>query len=272
MKTIIRSALLLILAASFAACNALYGSVNQTETADFYSEQTSEVTVPSQTADPFQSNNGDLIEKTFVDESLSPKYEIQAIWPNLSGGVVHAETFNQEINQLVQSAQDEFLNAVTTQQTQIPEGEESPVSTLAIDYDLTFAEQGLFSVQLTATQYIAISAHPFTISHTFNFDTNQGRFLALSDLFLPGSGYQDGILDILDSVLVERGFDYQPGTAKEVLQSRENWNLMPEGLRINFDEYEVAPYAAGPQYVLLPWDDLAQWLDFDGPAAVFIGP
>ncbi len=209
-----------------------------------------------------------MFERSMTDQSVSPKYEIQAVWPNLAESTAHSQLFNQAIDTMVQTAQVEFMDNVTSQP--VPEDQGTATSTLAIDYDLTYAGQGLYSVQLVATQYIAVSVHPFTTSHTLNFDANQGVFLKLSDLFLPGSGFMQAILGQVDLALVERGFDYQPGTAADVMANRENWNLFPEGLRINFDEYEVAPYAAGPQYVLIPWINLAQWLKPQGPAGIFI--
>ena len=48
------------------------------------------------------------------------------------------------------------------------------------------------------------------------------------------------------------------------------WNISPEGLQITFDEYQVAPYAAGPQSVQIPYSDVKSLARPDGPLAAYI--
>jgi len=40
-------------------------------------------------------------------------------------------------------------------------------------------------------------------------------------------------------------------------------------LGINFDAYQVGPYAAGPQYVLVPYSALKDVINPDGPVGQF---
>ncbi len=210
------------------------------------------------------------MEKTCTEENDSPKYEIQAVWPNLVGQPAQIDPFNERVDAWVDSTKSDFLLALSDG-ADVGQGQgEAPTSTLSIDYDLTAVRDRLFSVQLTVTSYIAVAAHPGTFSYSLNYDTQSGVFITLEDLFLPGSDHMGVILGYVDTALEGRGFDYQAGEAAEVMAERENWNLLSEGLRINFDEYEVAPYAAGPQFVLIPWADLGGVLDPDGPAGVFI--
>lgn len=258
--------LIVTLAGLLASCslpsrvNPPNGSSSQTPTPS--AEPTPTVTVSA----------GDQIwvEQTFAEESDSPNYEIQAVWPNLVGEPAQIVPFNERINGWVDGAKSDFMTALNAGIDEGQEQGEAPTSTLSIDYDLTAQRGRLFSTRLTVTSYIAIAAHPGTFSFSLNYDAEKGIFLTLDDLFLPGSDYLELIHSEVDSVLQGRGFDYQPGQAAMVMAERENWNLLPEGLRINFDAYEVAPYAAGPQYVLISWEDLAGAIDPEGPAAVFI--
>ncbi len=55
--------------------------------------------------------------------------------------------------------------------------------------------------------------------------------------------------------------------ATAAVQNYRNWNITPNGLMITFDEYQVAPYAAGPQTVVIPYKALGQILEPDGPLA-----
>jgi hypothetical protein len=43
------------------------------------------------------------------------------------------------------------------------------------------------------------------------------------------------------------------------------WAFQKEGLRIQFNPYEVAPYVYGAPNVLIPWDMLRQYLVADPP-------
>lgn len=113
------------------------------------------------------------------------------------------------------------------------------------------------SIYLGFDTYIAISAHPFPSAQALNFDLGQGRFLTLAALFLPEVDPLDLLLGRVEPELLARDTGYTPGVAASVMVAREHWNLLPEGLRLNFDVYEMGLYAAGPQYVLLPWDELA---------------
>ncbi|MFO7584726.1 MAG: DUF3298 domain-containing protein, partial [Anaerolineales bacterium] len=62
-----------------------------------------------------------------------------------------------------------------------------------------------------------------------------------------------GMRDVLRAIL---GFS---GGAEPLPENYRNWNLTYEGLLITFDEYQVAPYAAGMQQVLVPFDVLENY-------------
>lgn len=222
--------------------------------------------VPTQTDEPLSVQ---MIDRSYFEESDDPRYEIDGIWPNLEGPEAAVIAFNTESDRLTQEIREDFLISVNNNVGSGGSGE-APLSTLSYDYDLTYAGQNIFSIYLLFDQYIAMSAHPLSFSHTFNYDAREGEFIQLADLFLPGIDYIDTLGGVIDPILVDRGFGYEAGTAGEVMAERENWNIYPDGLRINFDVYEVAPYAAGPQYVLIPWEDLLGILDLMGPLGAFI--
>ena len=47
------------------------------------------------------------------------------------------------------------------------------------------------------------------------------------------------------------------------------WAITKKGLWITFDPYQVAAYAAGPQYVLVPYSALKDIIKPDGPIGNF---
>ncbi len=211
-----------------------------------------------------------ILERTYTDESDDPRYEVQLLWPNLTGEGWQTKSFNRAIDDILLMAVDDFLSMMD--ENYVENGDqagEPPLSTFTVNYDLAALESGLVSVQLIITQYIAVSVHPFTISHAVNYDAQAGKMLALSDLFDPEADYLTPILSAVDETLESCDFGYEAGTAADVMGERENWNLTPEGLRLNFDAYEVGPYAAGPQTVIIPCEELAEVLNPQGPARFF---
>jgi len=206
-----------------------------------------------------------LDRKIFVEVD-DPLYGVEGVWPNLEGSEVLVDAFNNEIDQFIEAVLDDFLVALNDLSNEIQGEGEQPLSFLTFNYELTYSDRHLFSFYLTFDRYISLSAHPFPFSHALNYDAKNSQILNLEDLFLPGTDPVQEISIRLDPILKGRGFGYQEGIAAEVMRQRENWNLLLDGLQINFDVYEVAPYAAGPQHVLIPWEDLVDLIDPSGPA------
>jgi hypothetical protein len=203
----------------------------------------------------------DLVDRSNFEESDDPPYVIEARWPNLAGNAAFAGPFNTGIDHRVDDGLADFMDAV-----RMPGGDEEfpGLSTLTLDYEVRLISDGLVSVYLMWDTYIALSAHAFPSSQALNYDAIQGHFLTLADRFGDEVDLQVVILERVEPELLSRDLGYTAGVAEQVLEVREHWNLLPEGLRINFDVYEVGSYAAGPQFVLIPWEDLAPYLQAEG--------
>jgi hypothetical protein len=61
----------------------------------------------------------------------------------------------------------------------------------------------------------------------------------------------------------------QSGAAAEA-KNYQSWTITKKGLGINFDAYQVGPYAAGRQYVLLPYSAIKELIKPDGPVAPLV--
>ena len=241
------------------------------------SQSLTQIAAPNEVAESEQpSLSGEIkihvVDRVVAIESESPDFMIEGTWPNLKGPEAVVKTFNQEINCLIEDVQEEFLAAVKAQGPDQEGQGRAPISSLRFDYALTNSDGRIFSFFLTFDQYVAISVHPFPFSHGLNYDVEHGEMIHLEELFLPGTNPLQRIAQHIDPILARRSFGYETGRAVEVMQQRENWNLLPEGLRINFDVYEVGPYAAGPQAVMIPWESLTDLLDPAGPTGNLITP
>lgn len=253
--------------------------VEEQPTPAVLTEQGLDETVPAEPAvDHSQPEDADSVlnitvtERTMQLESDDPLYEVQIRYPYLEGDSEAISPFNFEMDYLVEVELETFLNDVAEREVERAEGAMQAVSTLKIDYQMTYQEDGLFSVFLPISTYLAISAHPSTVSFSYNYDAVHQDFLMPRDLFSPDSDYFSVILTFVEAELSSRDFGYQQGVAEDVLLRRDNWNIMPEDLRINFDAYEVGPGALGSQQVLIPWESLTDLLDPAGPAGAMITP
>jgi hypothetical protein len=110
-----------------------------------------------------------------------------------------------------------------------------------------------------------------------NYDVKTGEGLKLADLFKSGSKYLPAISaycikdlkkqskangDILPDEMIETG-------ASPNADNFSSWTISKKGLVITFNAYDVGPYAAGPQKVLIPYSVLKDLLTPEGLLAQF---
>lgn len=114
--------------------------------------------------------------------------------------------------------------------------------------------------------YIRGAAHPAHTMDVYVYDYKADKLLSVDDLFLPGVDY----LPVLSRLSREdlrmqaqegdMGFTYNEDMVQDGTEPRkENFSLMlplRDGLMVYFSEYQVAPYAAGPQQVSIPYNKL----------------
>jgi hypothetical protein len=173
------------------------------------------------------------------------------------------EGFNRAVDGFTTYALDEFRQWISS-------GVDEPGSTIWMTHTVTYGTEDLISVLFYVDGYVMGAAHPFHYSHSMNYDTAAVRMLELEDLFRPGTDYL-GVLSqySLDDLERQGVLEWEEGALPQA-ENFQRWNITPQGLLISFDEYLVAPYAAGPQEVLIPYRVLAPVADLEGPLAPFL--
>lgn len=104
-------------------------------------------------------------------------------------------------------------------------------------------------------------AHPNSDYHTIVVDTADERRLRLDDFFQPGVDIYPILETLISPQLYDRlgeGAFFAEGVAP-FAENYEDWIPAMDGLHLYFAPYQVAPYAAGPQEVVVPWEDLAPY-------------
>lgn len=210
-----------------------------------------------------------LSERTSQETSESPEFHIEARWPYLEwGSDPRAAAFNQAAETLAADEIRAFKQGVSDLPAE-PVFQESS-SFFSMDFVPTSSENGILAVLFQITFYSAGAAHPGHYSVALNYDLRSGEEIHLEDLFEPGAGYLEALSEYCISDLTSRGvLAWEEGALPESNNYRV-WNITPDGLRITFDEYQVASYAAGPQTVLVPYSALDALLRAGGPLSDYL--
>lgn len=201
----------------------------------------------------------------FEEAGTEPPYTIKAQIPYLEGSTdQRVQDFNTYLKQLVQNEIDGFkANTVANAST-------PPIlggSSFEMQYTLLGQRGDIWSIQFTVFFFADGAAHPGHYSISVNYDLANGREVRLDELFLPTANYLQTISDICKAELSTRdiGFDGFSAGADPTPENYTRWNLSNEGfLVITFDEYQVAPYVAGPQTVTIPVSQLQDIADPNG--------
>lgn len=225
--------------------------------------------VPTATSVPI-SQQATLVSQPYIEANQDPVFTITAQIPQLFGSDdPRVAAFNQRLNDLVQKE----IAAFRREFTNAPVTEAATNSFLEISYTLISQYGDLWSFKFVFFFYNNGAAHPGDYHLTINYDLEAGRELSLGDLFLPNSNYLETISNYCVSELGKRDVGFEggfEGGARPTLENYRNWNVTPDGLMITFDTYQVAPGAAGPQTVVVPYDQLKAIIDPQGALAGFV--
>ena len=242
------------------ACNALGPRLVPTST--------SAPPAPTSTPVPLISQSVTVVSQALNETNQAPPFTITAQTPQLTGSDdPRVAAFNQRLNELVTKEVDMWRQSFL--ENTFPTVTNG--SFLEVAYTLLSQIGDVWSFKFDVHFYSDGAAHPGSYSITLNYDVGQGRELALADLFLPNSNYLEAIANYCIAELSKQpGFEgpFADG-AQPTVENYRNWNITPEGLLITFDEYQVAPYASGPQKVMVPYSELRSLVDPDGPLRPF---
>jgi hypothetical protein len=224
------------------------------------------------------TGDAELVSKQIKESNKKLMYEIAAQYPQLGGSAnPNFEKFNQAVKASITRKVSNFKKEMAPESEEEPRPEGSMGSDLSINYEVALAQDDLASIDFAISSYFMGAAHPNSFSEVINFDLKNGKQLKLSDLFKPGAKYLPAIssycINDLKKQSKEKGNMLDDSTiqngAGASAKNYESWTITRRGLGINFDPYQVGPYAAGAQYVLIPYSALKDLINPDGPIAQF---
>jgi len=216
----------------------------------------------------------DIASKSINEDSKKLRYQVDANYPLISGnGGPGVAALNREAEALARKTVVEFKKGIAEPATRASDSEIG--SDLSMSYEVRLGTPNLISICFSIGEYSAGAAHPNGYSVTLNYDIKSNRKLVLADLFAAGKPYLQSISSYSIGKLKSRQGD-QPDLewinrgAGPKLENYKSWNLTSTGLEITFDAYQVAPYAAGPQLVFIPYSELKPLIKPDGPLAILV--
>lgn len=228
--------------------------------------------------EPINLSGGvEVIAKQIKDSNKKLNYEIDAQYPQFTGGAANPnfEKFNQTVRAAVTKEVAEFKKSMAPEEGEEPPPEGSMGSDLGIGYEIALAQDDLVSVRFDVGSYYQGAAHPNSYTQVVNYDLKNGKPIKLADLFQPGAKYLQAISAFCIAELKKQSGDkglledqIKEGAAPTA-KNYQSWTISKKGLGINFDAYQVGPYAAGPQFVLVPYSALKDLIKPDGPIGQF---
>jgi hypothetical protein len=229
------------------------------------------------TQQPYEfTGNVQITAKVIKDASKEKLYTVAAEYPQIDGDS-RFDGFNREARALVTKDVAAFKTAETEEIDTTNTSTENQKSTLDMGYDFHYATDNLISVAFSEGSYTRGAAHGNQLTEVLNYDVKSGKRLALADLFKDKSKYLSVIAAYCQKDLKERAKKPDALVLPELIESGAGpkadnyraWNITKKGLWITFDPYNVAAYAAGPQYILVPYSVLKDIIKPDGPIGMY---
>jgi Protein of unknown function (DUF3298)/Deacetylase PdaC len=212
--------------------------------------------------------------KLIRETNKQSHYAIDVEYPQIEGDV-RFDKFNREARALITKEVAAFKSSAMASgsESESETTSEAQNSTLDCTYEIRLATDDLISVEFSESEYSQGAAHPNSFATVLNYDVKNGKKLALADLFNPKSNYLKTISDYCIKDLKQQSKTEGDALPDDMIQSGaspradnfKGWTVTKNGLWINFDPYQVGPYVAGPQRVLIPYSALKDLIKPDGP-------
>ena len=229
----------------------------------------------------FFSGDVEIINKQIKESNKKLMFEIDANYPQITGGSnPNVEKLNQVLQSVVTRKVTDFRKEMVPKEDEEPRPAGSMGSDINVAYSIALAQDDLVSIEFDVGSYYQGAAHPNSYTEVVNYDLKNGKQLKLGDLFKSGSKYLQAIANYCIEDLNKQTKAKGPASMLEESSIRsgaapapknyESWMITRNGLGINFDSYQVAPYAAGPQFVMVPYSALKEHVNPDGPLWQFV--
>jgi uncharacterized protein DUF3298 len=202
---------------------------------------------------------------TFKTHALSEKhngycpYEISAEYPEALSKKLGFKRFNRWIKRKVLADVLRFRGLELRAEPQARrEGKRLITEGLELNFDMYFSDDRLISFRLTHSVMAAGQMHPIDYYETINYDLRKGRPLRANGIFK--RGYLKALSDysrksLSETYEIPNEDWFMEGTAPRV-RNFPNWIIVPDGILISFEDYQVSSHSFGQPELIVPYSDL----------------
>lgn len=206
--------------------------------------------------------------KVIEEKDVPNKVSIHAEYPEIVGAP-QSVLVNGTLKAFAESRVEDFKKSLA-ENTKYAGDQSEPV------YERSLSLRFATSTPTVAQNVVGIyfveeddfgGAHPGHDIQTFHYDVKTGKEIVLENVFSKTNFVTD-LSEIAIAALPEKLGTYanadqiKEGAGPE-LDNFRAFVIMDKGLRLIFNEYQVAAYAAGVQDILIPWNELYSILNTD---------
>jgi len=205
-------------------------------------------------------------------------YKISARYPEIKPArTPSTKRFNHWIRTKVRGYLAEFKNLEHAAEIRDKRKRLAPIpisESLRIDYRLYYADNHLITLRLTHSVMAIGQMHPIDYYETINFDLRRNRSLEPRDLFKRGylkvfaTHSRRELKDKYDLQYTDDDW-IRSGTIP-VKSNFDNWNIVPDGILLSFEDYQIASHAFGQAEMIIPYAELRRVLRSNSVARQFV--
>lgn len=222
------------------------------------------------------SNNDEVTKKqneniSYINEEIKMQndtlqYLVNINYPQLTG--IENPKIEFEINSFISKSVKSYLDVFKTGFMSPDEYEQFDLTAdneLYINDSILSLTDTRFTFYLEQYFYYVGAAHGNTEFITYNFNISDSHLLILDELFRENSDYIQKISELCINKLMDNteysDINWISEGASPNIENFENFLLLDEGIMFIFEPYAVAAYAAGPQFVTIPYEEMADILN-----------
>lgn len=165
--------------------------------------------------------------------------------------------------QTMQQIGQGFINDYKEFSTEIPDGIGGWHYTATVEVEVQ--TDSLLSLSVN-DEYYTGGAHGGSGVYFINVNPKTGKEFTLDNLLKPG--YQEPLRQAGNKIfrqvraladtasLSQNAFEFP----SDQFELNQNYGFKQEGIVFFYNSYEIAPYAAGPTEVLIPYEELKEWM------------
>lgn len=205
-----------------------------------------------------------MVEKTQTWKTPQAKVTVSLPVMTYASDETKAKSFNDQLEAKIESEVDDFLKGVVSWDMDgiKPAGTENYLDLVT---EIDTANSKLISLSISVDSYFSGAAHPNHQTFHFNWDIGNEKSLGLDGLFIQGKKYLPRLAALVtEAIRDQKGSEYdlvwlETGAGPKI-ENYHTVTLRPEGLRVQFDPYDIDSYAAGPTEVLILFGDLKGYI------------